>query len=68
MMEGIREKLLNSDSYKVVLENESPRRTNPKLVEGGRLKTYDRVLANFPFSMDWDNKFATHMVGGEFVR
>jgi type I restriction enzyme M protein len=31
---------------------------NPKLVEGGRLKTYDRVLANFPFSMDWDNKIA----------
>lgn len=31
---------------------------NPKLVEGGRLGTYDRVLANFPFSMDWDNKIA----------
>lgn len=31
---------------------------NPKLVEGGKLKTYDRVLANFPFSMDWDNKIA----------
>ena len=30
--------------------------SNPKLVEGGKLKTYDRVLANFPFSMDWDNK------------
>ncbi|MBI5378482.1 MAG: type I restriction-modification system subunit M [Thaumarchaeota archaeon] len=29
--------------------------SNPKLVEGGKLKTYDRVLANFPFSMDWDN-------------
>jgi type I restriction-modification system DNA methylase subunit len=28
----------------------------PKLVEGCRLKTYDRVLANFLFSMDWDNK------------
>ena len=26
--------------------------SNPKLVEGGRLKTYDRVLANFPFSMN----------------
>ena len=23
--------------------------SNPKLVEGGKLKTYDRVLANFPF-------------------
>ena len=33
--------------------------TNPKLVEGGQLKKYDRVLANFPFSMDWDNKQAT---------
>jgi type I restriction enzyme M protein len=32
--------------------------TNPKLVDGGRLKTYDRVLANFPFSMDWDNSIA----------
>ena len=32
--------------------------TNPKLVEGGQLKKYDRVLANFPFSMDWDNKQA----------
>jgi type I restriction enzyme M protein len=31
---------------------------NPKLVEGGKLITYDRVLANFPFSMDWDNKNA----------
>ena len=28
---------------------------NPKLVKDGKLKTYDRVLANFPFSMDWDN-------------
>jgi len=32
--------------------------SNPKLTEGGKLKTYDRVLANFPFSMDWDNKIA----------
>jgi len=32
--------------------------SNPKLVEGGKLKTYDRVIANFPFSMDWDNKGA----------
>ena len=31
---------------------------NPKLVEGGKLITYDKVLANFPFSMDWDNKNA----------
>jgi len=32
--------------------------SKPKLVEGGKLKTYDRVLANFPFSMDWDNRGA----------
>ena len=32
---------------------------NPKLVEGGELKKYDRVLANFPFSMNWDNKIAS---------
>ena len=31
---------------------------NPQLIEGGKLKTYDRVLANFPFSMNWDNKGA----------
>ena len=29
--------------------------SSPQHVDGGRLKTYDRVLANFPFSMDWDN-------------
>jgi type I restriction enzyme M protein len=33
--------------------------TNPRLVEGGQLKKYDKVLANFPFSMNWDNKQAT---------
>lgn len=32
--------------------------SNPRLVEGGKLKTYDKVLANFPFSMNWDNKVA----------
>lgn len=32
--------------------------SNPKQVEGGKLKTYDKVLANFPFSMNWDNKGA----------
>ena len=31
---------------------------NPQLLDGGRLKTYDRVLANFPFSMNWDSKGA----------
>ena len=33
--------------------------SNPKLVESGALKKYDRVLANFPFSMDWDNSTAS---------
>lgn len=33
--------------------------SDPKLVESGELKKYDRVLANFPFSMDWDNSTAT---------
>ena len=32
--------------------------SNPALAENGRLKTYDRVLANFPFSMNWDNSIA----------
>jgi type I restriction enzyme M protein len=32
--------------------------TNPRLVEGGQLKKYDKVLANFPFGMDWGNKQA----------
>lgn len=29
--------------------------SRPMLVEGGRLKTYDRVIANFPFGIKWDN-------------
>lgn len=33
--------------------------SDPKLVENGKLKQYDRVLANFPFSMDWDNSTAS---------
>ena len=33
--------------------------SDPKLIDGGKLKQYDRVLANFPFSMDWDNSSAT---------
>ena len=33
--------------------------SDPKLVESGKLKQYDRVLANFPFSMDWDNSSAS---------
>lgn len=39
---------------------------NPKLVEGGRLKAYDRVIANFPFSMDWDNSAAAKDPYGRF--
>ncbi len=31
---------------------------DPKLLDKGGLKKYDRVLANFPFSMDWDNSVA----------
>ena len=27
----------------------------PKLLENGKLRKYDLVLANFPFSEDWDN-------------
>jgi len=27
----------------------------PKFASGGKLKLYDKVLANFPFSEDWDN-------------
>ena len=42
---------------------------NPKLVEGGQLNKYDRVLANFPFSMNWDSKVVlqkTHMIDFRF--
>jgi len=31
---------------------------NPMFVKGGKLNQYDRVLANFPFSEDWDNAAA----------
>lgn len=40
--------------------------TNPRLVDGGRLKKYDRVVANFPFSMNWDNKTAAKDPYGRF--
>lgn len=40
--------------------------SNPMLKDGGKLKTYDRVLANFPFSMDWDNKGAEKDPYGRF--
>jgi type I restriction enzyme M protein len=29
--------------------------TDPLLVEDGKLLTYDKVVANFPFSMNWDS-------------
>ena len=29
--------------------------TNPLLVENGKLIKYDRVIANYPFSRDWDS-------------
>ena len=32
--------------------------SNPQLVKGGKLNKYHKILANFPFSMDWDNKSA----------
>ena len=31
---------------------------DPKLVKGGKLETYDKVLANFPFSENWDSNNA----------
>ena len=32
--------------------------SDPQLINGGKLNKYDKILANFPFSMDWDNKSA----------
>jgi type I restriction-modification system DNA methylase subunit len=40
--------------------------TNPLLVQDGKLLTYDRVLANFPFSMDWDSSKAAKDPYGRF--
>ena len=40
--------------------------SNPLFVEGGKLMTFDRVVANFPFSMDWDNTLATKDEYGRF--
>lgn len=40
--------------------------SNPKLVEDGKLKTYDKILANFPFSMNWDNKGSENDVYGRY--
>ena len=41
--------------------------SDPKLVNDGKLKQYDRVLANFPFSMDWDNSTASKDPYNRFV-
>jgi type I restriction enzyme M protein len=38
----------------------------PKLIAKNGLKTYDRVLANFPFSMDWNNSNADKDPYGRF--
>ncbi|HKG30200.1 MAG TPA: type I restriction-modification system subunit M [Nitrososphaeraceae archaeon] len=41
--------------------------SNPKLVEGGKLKTYEMVLANFPFSMSWDGTAVANDRFGRFT-
>ncbi len=40
--------------------------TTPLLVEDGKLLKYDLVIANFPFSMDWDNGKAANDPYGRF--
>ena len=39
---------------------------DPKLVKGGKLETYDKVLANFPFSENWDSSNAAKDPYGRF--
>jgi len=39
---------------------------NPKLIDNGKLKKYDRIFANFPFSMRWDNQEAVSDPYGRF--
>ena len=39
---------------------------NPKFVKGGKLTEYDRVLANFPFSENWNNEGAEKDKFGRF--
>ena len=41
--------------------------SNPKLVDGGSLKKYDKVLANFPFSMNWNNSTASKDAWNRFA-
>lgn len=40
--------------------------SDPKLVDGGKLRQYHKVLANFPFSMDWNNSNASKDSFGRF--
>ena len=40
--------------------------SNPRFVKGGKLMTFDRVIANFPFSMNWDNSGAAKDEHGRF--
>jgi len=51
----VKDKQLRRDFLKSFFECLSPR---DKLIAKNGLKTYDRVLANFPFSMDWNNSNA----------
>lgn len=39
---------------------------NPLLIKNGKLIKYDLVLANFPFSMDWDSSNAANDPYGRF--
>jgi|APSaa5957512535_1039671.scaffolds.fasta_scaffold29506_2 type I restriction enzyme M protein len=40
---------------------------DPKHTDNGSLKKYDRILANFPFSMNWDNSTAESDPYSRFV-
>ena len=51
------------ENFKIVHGNTL---TTPLLVEGGKLMTFDRVVANFPFSMNWDNSLAAKDEYGRF--
>lgn len=55
--------LHNIRKSKIVLENVLK---TPLLVENGKLIKYDIVLANFPFSMDWDSSNAVNDPYGRF--
>lgn len=41
--------------------------TTPLLVENGKLLNYDLVIANFPFSMDWEHGKAANDPYGRFM-